>query len=374
MKLILYIGHHKVGSTSLQQFLAVNSIPLAREGVLYPATESDGLSYMLASSLFGAEQFDRTLSINAREPHNSLAFRMLASRVKDNKGRVPPFLTDIPSLQQMRAFLRNQKAYLKPHTMVVCSEVMANFGKADPTLIDELYDILGARPAEIYCALRRPDDYIVSWHGQRLKFGQKIPRLSAGGTQAYFSTVHFDYRLMLAPWVERSPEARLHVRPYEEIVEAGGSVLDFTRTVSVDFSNCRMPRDDSNPSIPSAALEIARRGNGVLAPQGAQVLRQFLIEMRKHKAVPANAEVELFGAAARAALADAFAPIEAYLETLTGRTPFFRDLEALRQERPIPEDEANRAVLRLISPQDPRFSETPGLPEFIAELRREYGL
>lgn len=374
MGLVLYIGHHKVGSTSLQQFLAVNSIALARRGVLYPATESDGLSYMLASSLMGSEGFDKTLSINAREPHNSLAFRMIAARAKDNRGRVPGFLTDIPALPQMRAFLRNQKAYLRPHTLLICSEVMANFGKLAPDLIDELYGLLETTPSELYCALRRPDDYLVSWHGQRLKFGQKVPRLSAGGAEAYFDTVHFDYRMMLAPWIERSPDARLHVRPYEEIIAAGGSVVDFIQTVSVDFSGCRMPEQDSNPSIPSAALEIARRGNEVLPLKSAQVLRRVLIEMRKNKAVPGNAEVELFGTAARAAMADAFAPIETYLETLTGRTPFFRDLEALRVPRPIPEEEANRAALRLLSPQQLRFRDEPGLPEFIAELRREYGL
>lgn len=374
IRLILYIGHHKVGSTSLQQFLAVNSVALAQRGVLYPATESDGLSYMLACSLKGSEGFDKTLSINAREPHNSLAFRMLSSRARGNRWRMPAFLPDIPALPQMRAFLRNQKAYLRPHTLLICSEVLANFGKVAPDLIDELYDLLEAKPSELYCALRRPDDYLVSWHGQRLKFGQKIPRLSEGGAEAYFNTVHFDYRMMLAPWVERSPGARLHLRPYEEIIAAGGSVVDFTRTVSVDFGDCRMPAQDANPSIPSAALEIARRGNEVLPPRSAQVLRRALIEMRKNKAVPGNAEVELFGAPARAAMAEAFAPIEAYLETLTGRRPFFRDLETLRVPRPIPEDEANREVLRLLAPNGLRFRLAPGLPEFLVALRRDYGL
>ena len=50
MKVILYIGHHKVGSTSLQVFLARNWAALAREGTLYPSVENRGYALNLRQS------------------------------------------------------------------------------------------------------------------------------------------------------------------------------------------------------------------------------------------------------------------------------------------------------------------------------------
>ena len=46
MKVILYIGHHKVGSTALQVFLSQNSHRLLQAGILYPAVEMQGFSHL----------------------------------------------------------------------------------------------------------------------------------------------------------------------------------------------------------------------------------------------------------------------------------------------------------------------------------------
>ena len=50
-RLILFIGHHKVGSTSLQDFFARNAVALAGDGVLYPFVDFQGLSYLVGGSL-----------------------------------------------------------------------------------------------------------------------------------------------------------------------------------------------------------------------------------------------------------------------------------------------------------------------------------
>lgn len=39
MKVVFYIGHHKVGSTALQVYLSQNWLRLAQAGILYPAVE-----------------------------------------------------------------------------------------------------------------------------------------------------------------------------------------------------------------------------------------------------------------------------------------------------------------------------------------------
>ena len=79
MKVTLYFGHHKVGSTALQSFLFRNQAALARAGILYPGIESESLSYMLAQLLGVPDEGEKAPpAMNAREPHNALAFQMLA--------------------------------------------------------------------------------------------------------------------------------------------------------------------------------------------------------------------------------------------------------------------------------------------------------
>ena len=51
MKIIIYIGHHKVGSTALQVFLSQNWLALVRAGILYPSVETSGFSHNLAEVL-----------------------------------------------------------------------------------------------------------------------------------------------------------------------------------------------------------------------------------------------------------------------------------------------------------------------------------
>ena len=54
MDLILFMGHHKVGSSALQMFLARNWLPLARAGILYPAVEPQGMAANLGAAVRAA--------------------------------------------------------------------------------------------------------------------------------------------------------------------------------------------------------------------------------------------------------------------------------------------------------------------------------
>ncbi|WP_204115933.1 hypothetical protein [Shimia biformata] len=345
MKVILYIGHHKVGSTALQQFLAKNSFRLLENGILYPATESEGLSYMIAKSVAGRD-FDDHLPINIREPHNALAFRLMAQL---ENHRMPPFHTSIPGPNQIAAILQNQFTFLDPETVLICSEVLANFGGAGPQLIDQLLAMLGDVDLEIYCALRRPDDYLASWHGQRLKFGHKLKPLSADALDGYVNSIHFNYRKMLEPWLKRCPDARLHIRNYADILRAGGSVADFMARTDIGWPDNLIPVDRANPSIPVALREIIRRGNHQLAPDQAEELRHGLMALRRTLDLPADPEIELFGAENRQRMYDAFQPHEAFLREVTGQTAFFPDLDQMLIARPMPEAEATAIALDQIA-------------------------
>lgn len=363
MKLILYIGHHKVGSTALQMFLAQNWVRLARNGILYPSVETRGFSSTLARALKGRDRPGEE-DVNIREPHSALAYKMM-SEVSEHR-KVPVQFRRLPASGQMLAALQNQVRMLRPDTMILCSEAFANFGQVKPDLIRTLTRIFPKAEIEVYCALRRPDDYLISWHNQRLKVGEKIDRLSEGGAEGYFGNIHFNFRTVVEPWAQQLPQARMIVRPYGAIMAAGGSTQDFMDQVGVTFPEDMIPAGRANRSLPRAAMEIVRRANHALPPGKAHALTQFLMNSGDLLTPPADSTVEMYGADLRARLAEEFAPLHDWLSERQGGAPFFDDIAAVRAPRPLPEAEAAAQLLAQI---DPAALPDPDIAAFIAALR-----
>ncbi len=332
MKVVLYIGHHKVGSTALQQFLAQNAHRLMQNGILYPAVESEGLSYMLARALEGSDEAVGELPINVREPHNALAFRMWNHRTKFT---VPAYHQNLPALHQMVRCIENQITMLDPHTVILCSEVMANFGKIDLFLIDQMRMMFGPEvDLEIYCALRRPDEYLVSWHGQRLRFGGKLDALRDGGFDTYLNGIHFNYEAMLRPWLERCTKATFSIRPYEKVISQGGSIQDFFEQVSIELPSGLLDVPRLNSGYPLALYEVMRRCNNALKRPDSAVLRTYLMSLHDDLDLPANAQIEMYGQSNRQMLYDAFSPIDTWLRSVTGEPAFFDDIDQMLVSRP----------------------------------------
>lgn len=338
MKVLLYFGHHKVGSTALQTYFARNALALAKQGILYPAVESQGVSHLLAQAM-GLKSAPDLNCMNVREPHNALGFRMLAHKMN---GSTPAWHGKLPGLPAMLSMLRHQVEILQPHTLVLCSEVFANFSDGHQDMIICLRDLFPEADYELYCALRRPDEYIVSWYGQRLRFGHKLPSLSEWQE---LGSIHFNYRKMVAPWAEVFMGSPLHLRSYSEILTAGGSVEDFT-----DQTSCKFPKDlskkgSSNTSLPRIAYEVLRQANTDLPQEQAQHLRTFFLSMTKSHLLVRDQDIEFFGTARRQELFDAFVPIHSYLSALSGKAAFFPDIEAMLSSRPVPAQDATRQLL-----------------------------
>lgn len=76
--------------------------------------------------------------------------------------------------------------------MILCAEVFSNFAAADVRLIELLKTAFDVSDVTIVATLRRPDDYLISWHGQRLKFGHTVPALRDDAVGQYGRTIHFD--------------------------------------------------------------------------------------------------------------------------------------------------------------------------------------
>ncbi len=342
MKVILFIGHHKVGSSSLQRFLAQNQGALLRAGILYPSVESQGFCQNLKTAL-GAGGPGPRAPLNVLEPHNALAFRMLADA---GCGPVPAYHPGLPHSWQMWRAIDSQIAAFSPRALILCAEVFANFPAAGPQPLQVLARALSGREVRILCTLRRPDDYLVAWHGQRLKFGHRLTPLRQGAQRQYYKTVHFDYAMMLAGWRAAFPEAEILLRSYDEVRAAGGAIADFLDRAGVRFPQ-NLPRPpDANRSLARAFFEVARRANHELSAPAARSLRDFLLALPNMPFAGEDRQTEMFGEQNRAELVTRFAPVErALAESFRAGAPLFGPPEAMATPRPHPEMLVARAAL-----------------------------
>lgn len=366
LKIVFYIGHHKVGSTALQAYLAQNWLPLMRSGILYPSVEGHGFAANLRDGL-GKSAPSGAQPVHIREPHSALAYRMIA----DVSGRpIPRQFSELPSTDQMIRAIRNQVETLSPHTVILCSEAFSNFGQVNPDLVNQLGAIFPEAEIQIYCALRRPDDYLISWHGQRLKVCEQIQPLRETGASQYYGTIHFDYTMVVNAWIERLPAAQISLRNYTDIVAAGGSIEDFVQQTGLQLPSDGLTAPGrANKSLPLSAFSIMDRAVVDLDRKDAHRLSQVL-QSKGHALSPiANAEIEMFGAEHRHALVETFAPFEARLAEIIEQPAFFADLDRATAARPVPEQDAARALLDAI---DPASLPSQTLKDYIQSLKKEF--
>ncbi|SFC73043.1 hypothetical protein SAMN04488094_108150 [Tropicimonas isoalkanivorans] len=365
MKVIIYIGHHKVGSTALQTYLSRNWLKLIRDGgILYPMVEFEGMANCLARAMAGKDD-DGDLTLNEREPHNTLVFKMIAEA---GGFKLPAFIDRPPAVFQMARAIREQIDNLSPRAVVLCSEVMSNFGHESPALTQQLRSFFPGASFEIYLTLRRPDEYLASWHGQRFRFGYRWGRLEGEVAKKYIHTVHFDYQTLLQPWTEAFPDAVFHIRNYSDVLAVGGSCEDFVQQVGIDFPSGLVPAPRANKSIPYAFYDIMRRANQELDRPDAERFMHFLESTNIAKEVHKNAEVEVLGQGARTFLADAFEPIHSYVGQVANRSPFFPDIDEMRIAHPVPEEVASRAALELLLELPERARPQPPAWELLRKL------
>lgn len=342
LRVILFIGHHKVGSTSLQGYLSRNAVPLAEAGILYPYVDFEGMAHVAARACGSPVD---ALPINVREPHNALAFKMLAVQ---QDGEVPGYHKRLPPLPQMFHAIRSQIQFSRPHTVILAAEVFANFNAVSPRLIDQLAEQFPGAEFTVIATLRRIDEYLASWQGQRLKFGHQLEPLCGEGLAGYFGGIHFNYRLMIEGWLQRLPKAKIILRDYAQVRAGGGSVVDFIAQTGLQLPEGLVPEQRENDSLHRGVYEIARQANQQLPGPKARQLRSLLRERAAQLQLPPSHEIELFGAEKRALMLERFRPIDSYLGEVMGRSAFFADLEQVQTCLPCSELESHRQALAQI--------------------------
>ena len=364
MKVALFIGHHKTGSTSLQGYFCNNYDDLLRKGILYPAVESEGVAANLRSVLRGKRSEEET-RFNVREPHNALAFKLLHEVLEQD---VPRWHPNLPSYHQMMLLIQHQVRELAPDHLVLCSEVFSRLGgQGWRLLLPKLHDALASDGTTIVLNLRRPDKYLASWHQQRLKFGAKLSPLREDGLKGYLGSIHFRVDQIAERWSEVFTDATLILRNYDDVLAAGGSVTDF-------FAQTGLPKavgdDDAalNPSVPFALAEVARLANHTV-PSIAVAVMDYLLAIGPRIDLTPNAQVEMFGAANRDVLCKAFEPVHRGIAKMAGRTLFFPDIDEARTVRPVAELEALRAALPLVQADVRQAKVSEPVRDFITGFR-----
>lgn len=367
MKAICHIGHHKTGTTSLQSFLAQNSFKLLSGGILYPWCESEGAALIMEQALSRAQS--GILPINFREAHNALAFRMLTDTLPH--WTVPPYHRNLPHSQQMLISLRNQINILHPDQIVLCSEVMSHFGKIAPNQILRLRNeaLAAAQKFTLWCTLRRPDEQLVSWHGQQVRFGESPAPLSDPIHGLNLDWLHVDYRGVIEPWLIHIPETELALRPYSETLAAGGSVDDFLTIGQFNLPDGLIPAQTMNVSFKPAVITLLRIANGALPRLLAVELERQIGNLTSGMKLASIHEVEFLGATSRARLVKHFAPIHDWLSKTSGRNKFFSDIEEMKNCRPLPEVEAFQSLIDQMTPHRISQVGVPEIQDFLTGLR-----
>jgi len=380
MRVVIFIGHHKVGSTSLQDYFARNAALFASRGILYPYTNFDGAA-SLVDDLLKTTTLDTRkktpnipvpkfleshVPINIREPHNALAFSMLSDA--HEHWRVPRFHREVPDTHQMMHSIRQQVEFLKPHTVVLISEVMANFGAELPEGIAQIKDLFDKADFTVYASLRRIDQYIASWHGQRLWFGAQLRPLRKDGLKDHIDSIHFDYTLMVEKWIEKIPEAKLILRDYSDALENGGSVKDFLQSCRIKVPPKAKSDRRVNDSYHRALYEIVRLANIEFPRMRAHNFRTNLQNRQSALKLPKSDDIELFGRRVRRRLFSKFKPINKALGKHMDRRVFFNARKEILKPAKIPELEAVNIAIEQLQQNIDWFGD-PKVQKFVANLQ-----
>jgi hypothetical protein len=351
VKLVIFIGHHKVGSTSLQGFLSSNRKRLLSSGILYPGIQRENvvdgtynLAYRAVKSLLRKPLYER-IPMNIREPHNALALRMLQEGHHVNKPI--DFHRNVPSSKNIFSFVRQQIDIYQPKAVILCAEAFTNFAGDMAELVVLLKRALPAENVRIICSLRRVDQYICSWYGQRLKLGHVMKPLRGQGLTDIFGSIHFNYRKILRAWYKGFPEGEFVVRNYSDVLANGGSIPDFIRSSDLDFPADLPVSTGANQGIPFCFYELCRVANHELSPTSTRQIRNLAIRRYDRSVYPENRRIELLGAEHRQKIFDRFQPIHEFLIEETGCKPFFHDQQDILNVADISEFEASKISTEL---------------------------
>lgn len=220
--LILHIGRHKSGTSSLQHFLSDNQELLKSQGWLYPSSmRAKQPAHHDLARVFNPNQFNK------------------ASKHEQSKLRVQ---------------LNDFRDEVEHHDNVIVSS--ENFQNLMPaTLVEEFAGV----ELVVVVYLREIVSYFLSSYAQAIK-ANKLTMSPQEYEEKIFRAKYYTH---IRLWQNAFPQANFVVRLFKrEHLEAGDIRLDFVRATGLsekcDLSKAIFRQHDENPSITGELLEFKR--------------------------------------------------------------------------------------------------------------------
>lgn len=238
MKLILHIGSHKTGSTSIQDFLSTNRENLQSNGIFYP--RSLGRSNHRRAALFclsmkrGANLFKKE---NVHSEEDRLA---LKKKIR-------------------RRFSREMESLRDIHTVVISCEHLHSRFHSNQAFV-QLKELLGDHFTEVtvVCYLRPPIDQISSLYTTAVRHECKLT-IDEFVERSMSNLPPLDHRRVVKSWAKHFGEENLNLRLFNDTKSLpNGVVSDFIGVLG-------LPEHD--------AWELPRRRNSSIDPTGQEILR-----------------------------------------------------------------------------------------------------
>mgnify|MGYP006267418919 CR=1 FL=1 len=218
MRIILHIGTHKTGTTSIQDVLRASSDVLRRAGILFPeAGCPPGLS-----------------------GQHMLAWSVLSSKHHKLPSPKPP----------VWEALWREIDTLRPRKVILSAEA---FSRADASEVEVIRKKMEGKEVSVVCYLRDPAAYLKSAYKQQVKMGKCSDSFSSFVKDGVKDV---DYKSLVDRWARVFGASNVHVRPFDEAIQRG-LLSDFAQVAGIDES-ILVQETHSNVSPPDAVIQIVR--------------------------------------------------------------------------------------------------------------------
>lgn len=219
-EIVIHIGAHKTGTTSLQSCFDDNAHALQNAGVLYPR-----------SNWYHHSQ-------------HRLAFAMKGMR-DPKTGKIPDLAGEIAALNAAMAAGGCEKVFISSEEFFSCpAEAIA-----------ALKDGLKVDNVRIVATLRRPDTLLVSMYNQKVKQpGNRFARgIKAFVQDPLLLDRDMDFLGCMTPWIDTFGAPNVTVLFYEN----GSSITQMLGVLGLPEDTLPLP-DRLNESVPGVVIELMR--------------------------------------------------------------------------------------------------------------------
>lgn len=278
-RLVVHIGMHKTGSSAIQHFLSRNRLLLRASGVLYP--ESIGPD-------------------GERQPKHNALFAAISHEAD--------FGAPHPMLGSSRDLVARMTERIRASGARMAILSAEGFSGEKPAFARALAPLAGEFDVRIVVFLRRPDEWLASFHRQMIMSRSvRETRSLTAFAEAPSTRTHLDYPLMLTWWAEAFGGDALRIARYDQgelnVVRRFLSLAQAPRVLS--FAPGARVRRNLSPPLSAVRSQLAEnRGGDIGTAPGDLVMdahakRALLSRLREDwsvssKALSKHLDVEQF--------------------------------------------------------------------------------